>query len=369
MDRRTFFNALKILGLGLAGAGAGLGIYVKPRISKAPSGEDLERIAKSPHFKNGHFECIEPLEILNKKEGVLRAWWKYFTEDKGVAVPKFPLPATKMPYQNMRDFSVAWLGHSSYFARFGGVSVLIDPVFSDFAAPVWFANRAFKGTSIFGAEDFGDFDILIITHDHYDHLDYVTIKALNGRFESVLCGLGVGGYLKDWGVEVAKIREFDWYESAEIAGLTITFLPAQHFSGRFLNRNVTLWGGFALQKGAKSLYISGDSGYGKIFAEFGERFGDFDLALLDCGQYNPAWSGVHANPAQVDKIAREIRAKRIIAGHNGRFCLSSHAWDEPYRAMSELAKGGNYEILTPQIGEICEIYGENHTYKWWEGVG
>lgn len=368
MNRRKFFKSMKILGLfGLAGV-CGLGAHARPRISKAPSGDDLIRIAKSPHYKNGHFECIEPIEILNKKRNVFKAWWKYFSADKSVSVPDFAMPTIKENYQNMRDFSVAWLGHSSYFAKFGGAKILIDPVFSPYASPIFFANRAFKGTSIFEAKDFGDIDILVITHDHYDHLDYNTIKAIKDKFKVVVCGLGVGSYLRDWGVSRDKIMEFDWWESAEILGLKITFVPAQHFSGRLFKRNLTLWGGFVFENKGKSLYTSGDTGYGKIFEQIGQKFGGFDLATIECGQYNAAWPGVHSKPELSDKIARDIGAKRVIAGHSGKFRLSSHAWNDPYLQMQKFSSDKKYELLTPRIGEICEIYGENKTQKWWENL-
>lgn len=324
------------------------------------------RILHSPNFKNGAFVSQQSNEILNKKQNILRTWWRYFTADTSRAIPKMVLPAIKECYLSTPENSVTWLGHSSYFIKFGGVKILIDPVFSDFAAPVWFANRAFAGTSIFGVDDFGDIDILAITHDHYDHLDYATIRAMQGHYKCLICGLGVGSYLEDWGVAAEKIYEFDWGQSARFDGLQVHFTPGQHFSGRGFMRNVTLWGGFVFENNLQRIYVSGDTGYGTIFSKIREKFGGFDLAMLECGQYNLAWQGLHSRPPLTDKIAREIGAKRVIAGHNSRFRLSAHAWNEPYFAMENFSQDGVYELMYPKIGQICQIYGENKFEKWWK---
>ena len=324
------------------------------------------RILHSPNFKNGAFVSQQSNEILNKKQNILRTWWCYFTANTSRAIPKMVLPTIKECYLSAPENSVTWLGHSSYFIKFGGVKILIDPVFSDFAAPVWFANRAFAGTSIFGVDDFGDIDILAITHDHYDHLDYATIRAMQGHYKCLICGLGVGSYLEDWGVAAEKIYEFDWGQSARFDGLQVHFTPGQHFSGRGFMRNVTLWGGFVFENNLQRIYVSGDTGYGAIFSKIREKFGGFDLAMLECGQYNLAWQGLHSRPPLTDKIAREIGAKRVIAGHNSRFRLSAHAWNEPYFAMEKFSQDGVYELMYPKIGQICQIYGENKFEKWWK---
>lgn len=324
------------------------------------------RILHSPNFKNGAFVSQQSNEILNKKQNILRTWWRYFTADTSRAIPKMVLPTIKECYLSAPENSVTWLGHSSYFIKFGGVKILIDPVFSDFAAPVWFANRAFAGTSIFGVEDFGNIDILAITHDHYDHLDYATIRAMQGHYKCLICGLGVGSYLENWGVEAEKIYEFDWGQSARFDGLQVHFTPGQHFSGRGFMRNVTLWGGFVFENNLQRIYVSGDTGYGAIFSKIREKFGGFDLAMLECGQYNLAWQGLHSRPPLTDKIAREIGAKRVIAGHNSRFRLSAHPWNEPYFAMENFSQDGVYELMYPKIGQICQIYGENKFEKWWK---
>ncbi len=241
------------------------------------------RILHSPNFKNGAFVSQQSNEILNKKQNILRTWWRYFTADTSRAIPKMVLPTIKECYLSAPENSVTWLGHSSYFIKFGGVKILIDPVFSDFAAPVWFANRAFAGTSIFSVKDFGDIDILAITHDHYDHLDYATIRAMQGHYKCLICGLGVGSYLENWGVAAEKIYEFDWGQSARFDGLQVHFTPGQHFSGRGFMRNVTLWGGFVFENNLQRIYVSGDTGYGAIFSKIREKFGGFDWLCLSAG--------------------------------------------------------------------------------------
>jgi len=192
---------------------------------------------------------------------------------------------------------VVWLGHSSYFMQLGGKRILIDPVFSSSAAPVSFANKAFNGTNLYTAEDMPEIDYLLISHDHWDHLDYPTVIALKPKVKNVVCGLGVGSYFEDWGFEPILIHEADWFTVLEFEdGLIIHVLPSRHFSGRLFTRNKTLWTGFALVTPDRRVFYSGDGGYGPHFKQIGEMFNGFDLVIMENGQYDKNWPYIHMMP-------------------------------------------------------------------------
>ncbi len=207
--------------------------------------------------------------------------------------PKTPVPSVKTDLKALdpdKDI-VVWLGHSSYFLQLNGARVLIDPVFSTYAAPFSFANRAFAGSSIYSADDMPEIDYLLITHDHWDHLDYDSVKALQQKVRHIVVPLGVGSHLKYWGFSDAVIHETDWFDELRLdnGDLVIHTLPARHFSGRLFTRNRTLWAGYALITPTRRLFFSGDSGYGPHFRQIGQKFGGFDFVALDTGQYDARW--------------------------------------------------------------------------------
>jgi len=245
MERRTFLFGL----LGAVGLAAGGGVWFtsQPKFGRLPSGARLARIQASPHFVNGKFQCLEPVEVMAKNESRLAATIKFLTRDSKGLTPEQPMLSKKTEIASLsRDEDVlVWLGHSSYYMQLGGQRVLIDPVFSDYGSPVFFVNRAFPGSNIYTAEDFPEVDVLAITHDHWDHLDYASVMALRPKVRHIVCPLGVGEYFEQWGFDVVRIHEADWGEKAEIGGLTVHILPSQHFSGRFLYQNPTEWCAFA----------------------------------------------------------------------------------------------------------------------------
>ncbi len=355
-------------------AAGGCAFYRSARFGSLPEGEDLQRLAKSPHFRNGVFvnEEATPLQVENgrKNSGVLASWLEFLFGEKDRTVPVQPLPAVKTDFlqvERRRD-AVAWLGHSSVYVQLAGMRMLIDPVFSRYASPLPVAVRAFPGTEAYGAGDFPDLDILFISHDHWDHLDYATMRALAPKVRRIICPLGVAGHLVRFGFPRSIIQEGDWGDRVDAGGIAVHFTTSRHFSGRTFTRNRTLWGGFVLEGGGRKIYFSGDGGYGRHFKKIGERFGGFDLAMLDTGQYNPQWRYVHMNPAESAIAADDVRCRFLLPVHIGKFCISTHAWDEPFKLMKEAAPLHDWHLLTPRMGEPVFLDSPGVFPPWWEGL-
>ncbi|MBG0791404.1 MAG: MBL fold metallo-hydrolase [Desulfovibrionaceae bacterium] len=340
------------------------------RFGRLPKGERLDRISKSPNYRDGTFHNREPIVRIVEGGGGFGLWLKFLLRDGDGLTPPTPLPVVKTDLKALDPNAdvVVWFGHSSYFVQLGGRTFLIDPVFSDHASPVSFSTRAFDGTTIYSAEDMPDIDYLLISHDHWDHLDYDTVKALAPRIGHVVTGLGVGEHLARWDFPDDKVIEADWDTQVQLEdGLTIHVLTARHFSGRLFDRNRTLWVAFALETPSRRIYYSGDSGYGSHFKEIGERFGGFDLAILDSGQYNEAWRHVHMNPEQAARAAEDLKARAALPSHVGRFNISYHSWDDPFRRFVTAGEGRPYRVVTPKIGEIVELGDQSQTFSsWWE---
>jgi L-ascorbate metabolism protein UlaG (beta-lactamase superfamily) len=254
--------------------------------------------------------------------------------------------------------------------QLAGKRILIDPVFSTNAAPIPEANEAFAGTSVYTAGDMPNIDLLLISHDHYDHLDYPTVIALKDKVGQVITGLGVGADFEAWGYPRSKVHEADWYESLPVGpGLTVSVMPARHFSGRTFARDKTLWAAYLLATSQRKIFLSGDSGYGPHFADIGRKYGPLDWAALDTGQYDPRWANVHMNPEQAAQAAMDLRTKALTPSHIGRFSLAPHDWNDPFVRISKASVNRSYSLWTPIIGR--PIYFDGRTQKfdaWWEKV-
>ena len=235
-------------------------------------------------------------------------------------------------------------------------------MFSSYASPAFFINRAFDGSNIYAAADIPPVDVLVLSHDHWDHLDYPSVMALKDKAKHIICPLGVGEYFEQWGFDMARVYEEDWYTAIPLAGdLTVHVLPSQHFSGRLLKRNQTQWAGFAFITPGRRIYVSGDGGYGSYFRHIGEALGPFDLAVMENGQYNERWARIHLMPEEAAQAAVDVGAKAVLSMHNGKFALSRHPWAEPYQRLSAASIGKPYRLLTPKIGEAVRIGDDRKT--------
>lgn len=348
--RRVLLVILLVLGV----SALGVRLFLEStQFGRLPEGERLERIKKSPRYADGTFHNLLPTPILTDGSGVISSLLQSFFVKKDNPVPPSPVPTIKTSLKslNRNTDTVIWLGHSSFFIQLGGKRILIDPVLSDYAAPFSFSNRAFSGSNPFTADDMPEIDLLLISHDHWDHLDYPTLTALRSKIKQVFCGLGVGEHLQRWGFPENIIQEADWGEQIKLGSLTVYITSARHFSGRSLTRNKTLWGGFVMETPQRRIFYSGDSGYGPHFAELGERFGFFDLALLECGQYDKRWSLIHMMPEETAKAADDLRTKILLPAHSGKFSIAYHAWDEPYKRLAAASQYKSWRLVTPVIGE------------------
>jgi L-ascorbate metabolism protein UlaG (beta-lactamase superfamily) len=335
---------------------------------KLPSGKQLEQLKRSPNYKNGAFQNLSPTPM--KPEGV--TYWKmmreFFKKHPDTApVKKLPFVKTDLNKLDSSKPVIIWFGHSSYLLRIENKNFLVDPVFSGNAAPVSFMVKAFAGSNEYKAEDMPPIDYLILTHDHYDHLDFKTIRKLRNKVDKIYCSLGISSHLKYWGVDVNKITEMDWWQSEQLAhNMKLTAAPARHFSGRGLKRGQTLWSSFILKTTSYTIYLGGDSGYDSHFKVIGQQFGPFDMAILESGQYNTMWPLIHMMPEETVQAAVDLDAKTLLPVHWSKFRLGMHAWNEPAKRILEKAKELNMPVLTPQIGEPVILDGLFTSKNWWE---
>lgn len=375
MNRRNFIRNFLIGSAGLAAAASGGICYYanRPEFGRLPSGARLKKILASPHYFTDHFECLTPIKIMSDdtqdREDRFTATWKFLFGDKTALMPPVPVPTVKTDLKSLNpgDDCAIWMGHSTIYLQLAGRRILIDPVFSPYASPIFFVNRAFEGTNIYSEDDFPTIDILAITHDHWDHLDYSTITSLRPKIKHVLCPLGVGEYFEQWGFDNDDITEEDWFHAIDFGhGLMAHILPSQHFSGRMFTQNPTEWCAFAFVTASQKIFCSGDGGYSDHFKKIGRHFGGFDLAFIENGQYNKAWHAIHLLPNETAQAAQDLMASKVVPIHAGKFALSRHVWNEPYRELVAESVDKNYKLLTPRIGELINFYGEQDFQPWFE---
>lgn len=351
------------------------GVYLflqQPQFGSMPSGERLERIKQSPNYRDGQFQNLSPTPMLTEGASYFSMLKEFIFGNRENRVPSDSLPAKKV---NLLQLSpdedvLVWFGHSSYFMQLDGKTFLVDPVLSGNASPVSFTTRSFKGSDLYSPQDFPPIDYLLITHDHWDHLDYETVKALEPKVSKVVAGLGVGAHLEGWGYAAGKIIEEDWNEEVLLEeGFQLNTAPARHFSGRGLKRNKSLWMSYILTTPTRKIYVGGDSGYDRHFKTIGEKYGPFDLAILENGQYDKSWKYIHMMPEEVVQAAEDLQAKQLFPGHWAKFSLSNHAWDEPIRRLLKEAEEKNLQVIHPLIGDTVNL--ATPYYKrdyWWEKV-
>ncbi len=344
------------------------------KFGKTPSGERLEIMEKSPNFKNGQFQNLNDTPQLAEGHTVLSVMYNFLFKTYPRTKPKDVIPSIKTDLKSipLHENVLIWFGHSSYYLQLDGKRLLVDPVFSGNASPIPGSMKSFEGTDIYHVEDFPDIDYLLISHDHYDHVDYQTLINFKDKISTVICGLGVGAHFESWGYPRETIIEKDWHGSIKLdTNFSLFVEPSRHFSGRGFSRNNTLWVSYVLKTTDLTIYLGGDSGYDTHYLKIGKKHGPFDLAVLENGQYNPAWPYIHHQPEQVLMAARDLGAKRIFPVHSSKFALSSHPWDEPLKEITELnaSKGFNIPLVTPIVGERVNLSDTAQSFKrWWVGL-
>ncbi|MEP1152236.1 MAG: MBL fold metallo-hydrolase [Balneola sp.] len=344
------------------------------KFGQAPSGQHLEEISRSDNFKDDMFQNLQFTPDLSEGHSYFSILYKQLFVKHPRTAPKDPIPSSKTDLINLAEDEnvLIWFGHSSYFIQLDGKKILIDPVFSGNASPIPGTVKAFKGTDQYTVDDIPEVDYLLISHDHYDHLDYKTITGLKDKVKNVVSGLGVGSHFKKWGFSDEQITEQDWFNELEVdSNFSIHTMPTRHFSGRGFTRKNTLWASYVIESPSQTIYVGGDSGYGDFFKEIGNRFESIDLAILDNGQYNDAWKEIHMHPDQVLQAAQDLKAKRLFPVHSSKFVLAMHTWDEPLKRVTQLNQDSENPIplFTPLIGEKNDLNDTTRVFeKWWEGV-
>lgn len=334
---------------------------------KHPGGERLQRIKNSPHYTDGSFRNIEKTSVNPDDVSMFKILKKMIFRPSSVR-PSGEIPNLRSNLHNLDPTKpvLVWFGHSSYFLQIYGYKILVDPVFSGNASPFRFFGKAFNGADHYKAEDIPPIDLLILTHDHYDHLDFSSISKLKAKVSTIVTSLGVGAHLETWGVKKDKIIELDWWEDHKVGSiLKITATPSRHFSGRSIKRAQTLWSSFVLKIADMKIFIGGDSGYDGTFSKIGSKYGPFDLAFLECGQFGKYWPQIHMFPEETVQAAIDLGAQKVIPVHWGKFVLSYHPWDQSIKRFIMAAEAVGVSYLVPRIGEGVYLQEQYKQEAWW----
>ncbi|WP_103606717.1 MBL fold metallo-hydrolase [Campylobacter concisus] len=340
-----------------------------PVFGGRPDAKSQKLIEASPNFNGKVFINLEPTIDMVKKSpqaSMLNYVPQALFPPKG-KLPKHPLPNLKFDANALKNGEFIWLGHVSLICKLDGKTIITDPVLHR-AFPLPLGGKPFAYEHAITASDYPEvIDIALISHDHYDHLDYKTILELKDRIAKFLVPLGVKAHLVKWGVDEGKIYEFDWFGNLKIGNLNFTFCPSRHFSGRTFKRNTTLWGGWAVEEAGFSFYFSGDGGYGKHFKMINEKFGGFDLVFIENGAYSDGWPYVHMKPEESAQALKDLGARLGVPVHWGKFDLSYHTWDEPIKRFEKAATKLELNYATPMIGEVFSVQNPPRK-KWWDEI-
>ncbi|MBB4805397.1 L-ascorbate metabolism protein UlaG (beta-lactamase superfamily) [Chryseobacterium defluvii] len=348
-------------------------LYVKqPQFGALPEGARLEFVKRSPNYRDGKFRNLIEKPIITKGYSVLGELKKTVFEEFPHREPVDSLPSIKTNLKVIpADQNVmVWFGHSSFFLQLDGVRILVDPVFSGKASPLPWGVKSYKGSDIYTAEDMPEIDYMLLSHDHYDHLDYETVKALQPKVKYVICGLGAGAHYERWGYSSKQILEKDWGDEVKVkTGFSIFAETTHHSSGRGFKSEQSLWLSFFIKSPALNIYYSGDGGYSERFKKMVEKYPAIDWAVMECGQYNKAWQSVHELPEEVAQATTELKAKNMLPVHHSKFTLAQHPWDEPLKRISALSQAKPYRLATPMIGELIRLDDPSQVFQqWWKHV-
>ncbi len=342
---------------------------------KRATGARLERMQDSPMWTGSGFRNIHPITPgLRDTEGGMPSIGEFICGGER-RVPRAPLPMVdptdswrRAPDSGLR---ATWLGHSTVLIEIGGLRVLTDPVWGPRASPSRLAGpKRFQPAPV-ALKAMPKIDLVVISHDHYDHLDYPTIRQMAQLDIPFVTSLGVGAHLEAFGVPAHRITELDWWQTYTLpsAELSVTAAPSQHFSGRGLTgRNQTLWSSMVIQSPRHKVFFSGDTGLTSQFQEIRERLGPFDLVMLEVGAFHPAWGDIHLGPDNAAKAHAMLGGGAFLPVHWGTFNLALHAWDQPAERLVELANQQNLQLIMPRLGQAVEPVQVDRVDTWWRGI-
>lgn len=365
------FRILKYLAISLAALAAAFVLAAwsfmtfHPQFGAVQGEGRMAAFEATGHYDKGKFQNQVPTDMsmrLDRIGPMLRRYYLTSVPDK---FPPGPLPMVRPHPDSLaaRDSSIAratWFGHSAVLIEAGGRKILFDPMFGQVPAPLPFLSTSrFNPELPIDPEKLPRLDAIVLSHDHYDHLDRGSILKLMGKTDRFYAPLGVGAHLERWGVDGSRIRELDWGDSTGFEGVSLFCEPARHFSGRaFRDNSSTLWASWVVKAGGKVIYFSGDSGYGPHYRDIGRRHGPFDLALVECGQYDKQWPAIHMRADEAVQAARELGAKLMVPIHWGAFALALHSWYEPAQTAVEAARVAGMPVSVPRIGEAVPFDGK-----------
>jgi L-ascorbate metabolism protein UlaG (beta-lactamase superfamily) len=325
----------------------------------------------SPQYQDGKFRNATPRQA----PGFLKTvaiFWRFATEKPANTVPTKPIevkPLTQADVLAAPDQSLWRLGHSTMLLKLDGKYWLTDPVFSERASPFQFAGPKRFHAPPLTIDELPPITGVVLSHDHYDHLDFDAIQKLAPKVEHFLTPLGVGDRLIGWGVPAAKVQQFDWWQGTSVGGVKFVATPAQHFSGRSLSDgNRTLWASWVIMAGDTRIFFSGDTGYFDGFKAIGERYGPFDLTMVETGAYDAQWPDVHMQPEESLQAHRDVRGHHMMPIHNGTFDLAMHPWHEPFDRITQLAAAANVPLVAPVMGERLDIRNPALSQSWWKNA-
>lgn len=335
----------------------GAACYALCRIGAAPSESEKAFLNKLPNYRDGKFLNLEPVEINTKKLAKKAGFFRFIFASPNA--PRRPYPRLDLIKSSFpakpEEFNVCWLGHSTLIFELGGARFMVDPVFGN-ASPLPGIVRRFVPSPL-PRNEIPELDFVVISHDHYDHLEYETIRAFRNKKFPIITTAGVGARLRGWGIPANRIIEMNWNNYTTVAGVKIMAHPARHFSGRsFDDRFSTLWASFSFERNGRKIFFGGDSGYGKHFAEIGRKYGPFDLVCLEIDAWNERWPNNHSFPEEVIKEFRELNGRLLLPIHWGVFDLAMHPYYESINKVCELAKKKGVPLLLPAMGERKRLY-------------
>jgi len=345
-----------------------------PPFGGTVSGERLKMVQASPHYHDGEFANMPPHPPLESGDA-----WGYFIEQflgEQTRVPPSAIPISAIPLESIQaepltGLRAIWLGHSSVYIELDGFRLLVDPVFSNYVSPFYGIGPKRTHPPPIALADLPRIDVVMISHDHYDHLDMRTIQHLSSKGTQFLVPLGVGAHLDEWEIPDSQITELDWWESTEIAGVTIVCTPAQHYSSRgIFDYKETLWSSWSIIGPKHRVFYSGDTGFANHFQSIGSQLGPFDLSIMKIGQYGPgaSWIYSHMNPEDAIEAHLAVRAHRMLPVSWATFNIAFHDWDEPIRRAIQAAKENNVDLVTPRVGDVVIAGKPFSSYPWWEEV-
>lgn len=347
-------------------------IQFSPQFGGKASDEAIATYKTSKNYKEGIFKNTNDVKLDMSLKDMGKALMGFFKSQPNTK-PNKELPYSKNDSLNIVNYKgetrLIWFGHSTFLLQTEGKTILIDPMLGNVPAPhPMLGGKRFNEDLPITIEQLPKIDAVLISHDHYDHLDYESIKVLKDKVEHFFTPLGVGAHLQKWEVDNTKITELDWWQETTFKELKLVCAPAQHFSGRGLtDRAKTLWSSWIVQSKKDNIFFSGDSGYANHFKEIGEKYGPFDFAMIECGQYNEMWPEIHMFPEETVQAGIDVKAKKVMPIHWGAFKLAMHTWTDPIERFTKTAKEFNVNMVTPKIGD--EIFPKDSTYNtktWWQ---